>query len=436
VRGGRSRGRAARLAGALLGALAAGALVCATQLPLAYAAAGVDIRTGSFAASTTSPRAFVWPTDASAAVAVPALHVAATSPLQPVQPIASLTKMMTAYVTLSMLPLIAGQSGPCETVTGAQVALYDEDQETDQSSVKVVAGTTLCELDLLKGLFVHSANNYAEMLVQMTGLSEGAFISQMNETAARLAMVHTHYHDVSGFDPASVSTAGDQLILVQQLMQDPLVRSIVRKRSVNLPGAGVVRTYTPLLGTHGVVGVKSGFTSQAGGCDVLALARTEGGISFLTFAVVLGERTGDVLELAGDAADALAVSAADQVVATTYHSGEVVGTLGWRGARTTLILARTTRALWWQHTPTVSVTVAPYASAGAPVSWSRAPAEPRTLVTWTSAPGVWHTAYSAAGTIPGGTVVGDVRFAGDPDLFMVILSSHPIVRPPWWNGLL
>ena len=43
--------------------------------------------------------------------------------------------------------------------------------------------------------------------------------------------------------------------------------------SITLPVAGTVSTYTPLLGIQGVIGVKSGFTTQAGGCDVLAVMR-------------------------------------------------------------------------------------------------------------------------------------------------------------------
>ena len=44
---------------------------------------------------------------------------------------------------------------------------------------------------------------------------------------------------------------------------------MVQQSSVTLPVAGTISTYTPLLGLDGVIGVKSGFTTAAGGCDVL-----------------------------------------------------------------------------------------------------------------------------------------------------------------------
>ena len=92
-------------------------------------------------------------------------------------------------------------------------------------------------------------------------------------------------------------------------MEDPTFASIVRMTSVTLPVAGTISTYTPLLGFLGVVGVKSGFTSQAGGCDVLAVTRVVHGQKVLILAAVTGQ-TGvnqpNVLAAAGGAALTLA----------------------------------------------------------------------------------------------------------------------------------
>ena len=52
---------------------------------------------------------------------------------------------------------------------------------------------------------------------------------------------------------------------------------MVQMPSVTLPVAGTISTYTPLLGFDGVIGVKSGFTTAAGGCDVLAVEQTSTG---------------------------------------------------------------------------------------------------------------------------------------------------------------
>jgi hypothetical protein len=96
--------------------------------------------------TTTLPRpTLAWPARGSAAILVPQLGVSAASSNQPRQPIASLTKLMTAWVALHRLPLGASGTGPCEVVNASDMALYDYDNATDQSGVKIVLGETLCE---------------------------------------------------------------------------------------------------------------------------------------------------------------------------------------------------------------------------------------------------------------------------------------------------
>lgn len=419
-----------------MGILLGGAVIVATQFPLAYSSATVVLQTSAFKVATTRPTSYTWPSGATAAVSVPSLQVFAHSPTQHVQPIASLTKMMTAYVGISKLPLDIGESGPCLVVTQADYVLYKHDVATGQSNVKVAAGERLCEINILDGMFVHSANNFTQLLVQLTHENVKQYVAQMNAQATLLGMDHTHYADISGINEDSRSTAADQLILVNALMRSTLIQSIVRQTSVYIPVAGTVTTYTPLLGTGGVVGVKSGFTGLAGGCDVMALERTRGGINYLTFAVVLGVYGGDVLGRAGEDAYNLAVSAANQVVGSTYHSGEVVGTLGWRGSTTSVMLGETTSAIFWQHTPQLGVTIAPYAGVAGSVNSSSLATAPHQLWDWGSLPNTWSDTYSGSSPIPGGTVIGDVRFAGNTNVFMVLYTHGSVTRPPWWGGLL
>ena len=69
--------------------------------------------------------------------------------------------------------------------------------------------------------------------------------------------------------------------------------------SVTLPVAGTISTYTPLLGLQGVIGVKSGFTSRRGGCDVVAVVRTVHGRPVLLLAAVTAQTGPEVLAQAG-----------------------------------------------------------------------------------------------------------------------------------------
>jgi hypothetical protein len=100
---------------------------------------------------------------------------------------------------------------------------------------------------------------------------------------------------------------------------------MVRMPSVTLPVAGTIATYTPLLGLDGIIGVKSGYTSAAGGGDVVAVIRTLHGRSTLLLAAVTGQQGPDVLFQAGLRGLALVNAVAPLVGATpVLRSGDVV----------------------------------------------------------------------------------------------------------------
>jgi D-alanyl-D-alanine carboxypeptidase len=257
--------------------------------------------------TTIVPPKLQWPSTGSAAISVPQLGVSASSPRQPRQPIASLTKLMTTWVALHRLPLSPGQTGPCEVVNASDMALYDYDNATDQSGVRIVLGETLCESTLLRGMLVHSAGDYAQLLVVLTGMRQATFVAVMNHTAKSLGLLHTRYVDVTGISTGDTSTALDQVTMAADLMtKEPLVQSIVKLPRVALPLAGIVTSFTPYAGQGNVIGVKSGYTSEAGGCDAMAMLDEIGNAAYTTYAVVLGEHTANPLGTAG--IDALSLS--------------------------------------------------------------------------------------------------------------------------------
>jgi D-alanyl-D-alanine carboxypeptidase (penicillin-binding protein 5/6) len=173
----------------------------------------------------------------------------------------------------------------------------------------VAVGEVLTERQLLEGLLVHSANNFADTLARWDAGDIPTFVAKMNTAARQLGMDHTHFADPSGFDKSSLSTAGDLLKVASRTMQDPAFASIVKMSSVTLPVAGTISTYTPWLGFQGVIGVKSGFTTAAGGCDVLAVQRRVHGRNVMILAAVTGQTGPDVLAAAGY----LALNLADNV---------------------------------------------------------------------------------------------------------------------------
>jgi D-alanyl-D-alanine carboxypeptidase (penicillin-binding protein 5/6) len=219
------------------------------------------------------------------------------SPRTNVVPIASLTKMMTAYLVLRDHPLAAGAVGPTFVMDKADVAAYVHANQTGQSNVPVALGERLTEHQLLEALLLPSANNIADYLATWDAGSMAAFVVKMNAAARALGMTHTHYADASGFNPGSRSDATDQAVLAATLMENPVVRGIVSKRSLPFPVAGTIWNYNPGLGVGGIIGVKSGFTSQAQGCLATAAYRTAAGHHVLVVAVTLGQ-TGGLREAA------------------------------------------------------------------------------------------------------------------------------------------
>ena len=352
------RGLFARFFALVIGVVVAAALIVGMQAPLLHPGSTVKLTVAPIVATSTGTSTLVWPSLGSAAIDIPSLGFE-RSWHNEVVPIASLTKMMTAYVVLKKFPLSIGETGPCITVSDDDVATYESLDQEDQSSVVVYAGESLCENDLLNGLLVHSASNYAVLLANMVAGSTTAFVTLMNRTATSLGLTGTSYADVSGYDSGSVSTALDQAQLAVLLMKSPLVRLIVDQPSVTLPGAGTVASFTPYVGTDNVIGVKSGRTLAAGGCDVMAMKFKFGATTRTLYAVVLGQEGGDLLGPAGDAALALADSARMIQVphVHVFRAATSFGTIGWGSRRVSFGVAASTRVTWSHRQRALHVSV-------------------------------------------------------------------------------
>jgi serine-type D-Ala-D-Ala carboxypeptidase (penicillin-binding protein 5/6) len=251
-----------------------------------------------------------WPQRGQAALVVGNDRPAASPREQP-GPIASLAKVMTAYLTLKRYPLSGAQDGFTITVTAAQAQAEAQDAAENQSVVAVRAGEQLTERQMLEALLIPSGNNIAPTLAAQVAGSETRFIAEMNAKASTLGMDHTIYTDPSGFDPGTVSTAADQLRVFQQAMRFPVFRQIVSMASVTLPVAGTLTNYNHLI-AEGYAG-KTGSDSAAEGCLAFFTHVTVRGRPVTAVGVVLGQGRGSdtsvLLAAAGDAAKQLVDSA-------------------------------------------------------------------------------------------------------------------------------
>lgn len=185
-----------------------------------------------------------------------------------VRPIASLTKMMTALLAVERLrpedrvrvPKAAGEV-PCSCLYGLK------------------PGRRVRTEVLLKGLMLVSGNNAAVTLAHGAAGSEGAFVDLMNRRARLLGMTCTRFVDPHGLDVRNRSCARDLATLTTRVMDQPRLRSIVRRRSAKVwPGSGdkvTLRSTNPLMQTAypGTIGLKTGYTGPAGHCLVAVVQR-------------------------------------------------------------------------------------------------------------------------------------------------------------------
>ena len=273
-----------------------------------------------------------WPQRGQAALVIGIGEPAARPDEEPV-PIASVAKVMTAYLTLKDYPLSGAQDGFTVTVTAAQVQAEAQDAALDQSVAAVQAGEQLTERQMLEALLIPSGNNIAQMLAVQVAGSEKGFVAEMNTEAHALGMNHTTYTDPSGWDQGTVSTAADQLRVFQQAMRFPVFDQIVSMPSVTLPVAGTLTNTNPLI-AEGYAG-KTGSDSAAGACLAFFTHVTVDGRRQTAVGVVLGQwennNTSVVLAAAGEAAEQLVNSVvAASGVPTTATPG-VAGDRGQKG---------------------------------------------------------------------------------------------------------
>jgi D-alanyl-D-alanine carboxypeptidase (penicillin-binding protein 5/6) len=286
-----------RVARLLFVTLALGAALAYRSLPP---------RSSSTAARTSTSGALgaVWPADGQAAVKIGGSRIHA-GPDQHAAPIASLAKVMTAYLVLHDHPLRLDEDGPTITLTEADVVDTGQRGRREESIVPIVAGELLTERQALQALLLPSANNIAVVLARWDSGSVARFVAKMNATARSLGMTRTRYTDPSGYDDATVSTAADQLRIVVRAMDLAVFASLVATSSATLPVAGTVHNTNALLGHDGFVGVKTGSDHAAGGCFAFRAIRFVRGRRTTITGVVLGQSGRDLIDAGLTAAVAI-----------------------------------------------------------------------------------------------------------------------------------
>ncbi len=289
-----------------------------------------------------------WPSEGQAAVEVQGLGGLGTFGRQKPEPIASVAKIMTAYIVLHDHPMKQGSTGASLTMDAkaAQDARLGAEGE---SVVEVHDGQRVSQYEALEDLMLASANNIARFLARWDAGSEPAFVKKMNATAKSLGMTHTTYTDPSGLTATTVSTASDQVKLVEKAMGVPAFRQVVAEPSYRTADGVTYNNWNHLVGTNDVVGVKTGTSTAAGGNLAFAAYKDVGGTTQLIIGVVLGQYKPSILDTVTAAALRLVLAAQHTLVAgKAIEKGAVVGYVddGF-GNRTPVVATQTVRAVGW-----------------------------------------------------------------------------------------
>jgi serine-type D-Ala-D-Ala carboxypeptidase (penicillin-binding protein 5/6) len=184
--------------------------------------------------------------------------------------IASLTKMMTALLTVESAP------------AGAPVLVTRQAVDAAGSKVGVLPYGKRVRLEsMLYGLLLPSGNDAADALAFHVAGSVGRFVERMNEEAAKLGMGCTRFSSPSGYyDEGNFSCAADLALLAHVDLEQPRLARIAHTYSAALPfpikgGKLFLYNNNPLLIYHypGTTGLKTGYTLAAGKCLVATAER-------------------------------------------------------------------------------------------------------------------------------------------------------------------
>lgn len=196
---------------------------------------------------------------------------------------ASLTKIMTAYLTFEALK--SGKLAP-----DAKVSCSESAHAQPPSKIGLPVGAEMTVELALKALIVKSANDVAVMLAEAVGGSEAAFVERMNLTAQRLGMTRTRFVNPNGLPaPDQVTTARDLAKLSMAVLRDfPEYAHYWAMPNMQI-GKLRLASHNSLLKTFdGADGLKTGFICDSG-FNVVASATRDG---TRLMAVVLGEPSG------------------------------------------------------------------------------------------------------------------------------------------------
>ncbi len=195
---------------------------------------------------------------------------------------ASLTKLMTAYLTFEAL-----KQGKLSL--NSRLTCSGKAHKQPPSRIGVPIGGQITVKTALKSIVVKSANDVTVMLAEQISGTEEAFVEHMNGTARRLKMTRTHFTNTNGLpDKRQVTTARDVAILSRAILTEYPQHSHYFKLQNAKIGKKRYKSHNTFLQSfNGANGMKTGFICDSGYNIVASAKRND----VQLVAVVFGGRT-------------------------------------------------------------------------------------------------------------------------------------------------
>jgi serine-type D-Ala-D-Ala carboxypeptidase (penicillin-binding protein 5/6) len=181
-------------------------------------------------------------------------------------PMASITKVVTALAILKKAPIPEGGQGDTITLNQQDEQYYHDYVSVLGTVSPVTAGLEMTQYEAIQAMLLPSANNMADTLVDRYFESREEFIDYANNMLENYGLTKTKIADASGFNPGSVSTPSELIVVGQKALRSRVIAEIVKQPEATITVAGVIPNYNNLILEPGVTGIKPGHTDEAGLC--------------------------------------------------------------------------------------------------------------------------------------------------------------------------
>ncbi|MFF2729963.1 serine hydrolase [Streptomyces sp. NPDC058008] len=292
-----------------------------------------------------------WPEEGQGAVEVEGVGTIGSYGKEKSAPVASVAKIMTAYVILQGHPITGKENGEQIEV---DAKAGDEADRPDESTAPIKEGQKYTQRQMLQLLMIPSGNNVARLLARWDATTEDAFVEKMNAAAKDLGMTNSMYTDPSGLEATTRSTPADQLKLAKAVMQNDVFREIVNMPQAEIPGIGkMIYNNNNILLEPGVSGIKTGSSTPAGGNLVWTAETVIDGTPRRIIGAVMGADVDGTLDAKLQRAlrsSLKLIQAAQAGVdsATVVKKGQVVGYVDdGLGGRTPVVATKDLKAVGW-----------------------------------------------------------------------------------------